>query len=162
MRLPICCVLAAAALSACAGPKIDIAAEEAAVRARSQALATAEASMNTDAALAFWAKDAVAQAPGNPQIQDLATMRKMYDGIWPTIKSFQGTTSKVIVAQSGDLAWEYGVNRFVIGTPKGDLLDMGKYFLVWKKTSGEWYVAGLAFSSDAPAPVPLPAVAQSK
>lgn len=162
MRLLVCCVLAAAALSACAGPTTDIAAEEAAVRARSHALATAEASENIDAALAFFAEDAVIQAAGNPQIQDLATMRTVYGGVFLSIKTFQGTTSKVIVAQSGDLAWEYGINRIVLGTPQGDLLDMGKYLAIWKKTNGEWYVAGAAFNSDAAAPVPLPAADQSK
>jgi ketosteroid isomerase-like protein len=159
MKKLLLCFLVSASLIACTNQetKVDIAAEEAAVRARTQALAAAEASKNTDASLAFFAEDAINQTPGNPQIQDLASMRKAYDGTWATIKSFKGTTSKITVSKSGDLAWEYGINRVVIGTPKGDLLDMGKYIVVWKKIKGEWYVSAVALSSDAPAPSPLPA-----
>ena len=43
----------------------------------------------------------------------------------------------------------------VFRSPEGDLLDMGKYLLVWKKVNDNWYIAALAFTSDAPAPVPL-------
>jgi hypothetical protein len=38
---------------------------------------------------------------------------------------------------------------------QGDLLDIGKYLVVWRKVKGEWYVAALSVSSDAPAPVPV-------
>ena len=164
MKKLLLCFLVSASLIACTNQetKVDIAAEEAAVRARTQALAAAEASKNTDASLAFYAEDAINQTPGNPQIQDLASIRKAYDGTWASIKSFQGTTSKITVSRSGDLAWEYGINRIVIGSPQGDLLDMGKYLVVWKKTDGEWYVAAVAFSSDAPAPSPLPAADEPK
>ena len=43
----------------------------------------------------------------------------------------------------------------VLAGPEGDLLDMGKYLVVWKKTDGEWFVQALSFTSDTPAPVPL-------
>ena len=42
------------------------------------------------------------------------------------------------------------------GTSKGDMLDVGKFLLVWKKTNGTWYVAALSLTSDAAAPVPAP------
>jgi len=60
------------------------------------------------------------------------------------------------MARSGDLAYETGVNRIVIRTPNGDMLDMGKYLIVWKKINGQWYVAALSFTSDAAAPTPIP------
>jgi hypothetical protein len=40
---------------------------------------------------------------------------------------------------------------------KGDLLDAGKFVVVWKREKGDWYVAALSFTSDASAPVPMPA-----
>jgi ketosteroid isomerase-like protein len=48
------------------------------------------------------------------------------------------------------MAYEYGINRFVFDTPDGPMEDMGKYLVVWEKTDGEWYVAAIAVSSDAP------------
>ena len=66
-----------------------------------------------------------------------------------------GTTSHLEVSSADDLAYEYGINRMVLAGPDGDLLDVGKYLAVWKKIDGEWYVAALSFTSDAPAPVPV-------
>lgn len=72
------------------------------------------------------------------------------------LKSMVGKSSTLTISASGDLAYETGVNRLIIGTPKGDMLDVGKFLLVWKKTNGTWYVAALSFTSDAAAPVPAP------
>ena len=159
MKPPILSLLAVAVLGACSGPQVDIAAETAAVSARSQGIAAAEAAQNTEQALAFWADDAIVQGAGSPQIQGHDAIRALYDSFFGSgqLKQFEGTTSYLEVSQSGDLAYEYGVNRFVLTGPSGDLLDMGKYLAVWKKIDGEWYAAALSFTSDAPAPVPMDA-----
>ena len=159
MKPPILSLLAVAVLGACSGPRVDIAAETAAVSARSQGIAAAEAAQNTEQALAFWADDAIVQGAGSPQIQGHDSIRALYDSFFGSgqLKQFEGTTSHLEVSQSGDLAYEYGVNRFVLTGPSGDLLDMGKYLVVWKKIDGEWYAAALSFTSDAPAPVPMDA-----
>ena len=159
MKPPILSLFAVAVLGACSGPRVDIAAETAAVSARSQGIAAAEAAQNTEQALAFWADDAIVQGAGSPQIQGHDAIRALYDSFFGSgqLKQFEGTTSYLEVSQSGDLAYEYGVNRFVLTGPSGDLLDMGKYLAVWKKIDGEWYAAALSFTSDAPAPVPMDA-----
>jgi ketosteroid isomerase-like protein len=159
MKPPILSLLAVAVLGACSGPQVDIAAETAAVSARSQGIAAAEAAQNAEQALAFWADDAIVQGAGSPQIQGHDAIRALYDSFFGSgqLKQFEGTTSHLEVSQSGDLAYEYGVNRFVLTGPSGDLLDIGKYLVVWKKIDGEWYAAALSFTSDAPAPVPMDA-----
>jgi ketosteroid isomerase-like protein len=150
-------LLAITVLGACSGPRVDVAAETAHVRARSQALAAVEASQNTEGALAYWAQDAIAQPAGAPQIQGREAIRALYNSFFGggQLKKFEGTTTQLQVSSGGDLAYEYGVNRMVLPGPKGDLLDVGKYLVVWKKIDGEWYVAALSFTSDAPAPVPV-------
>ena len=157
MRLAVFPLLAIAALGACSGPRVDVAAETEAVRARSRAVAAAEAAQNTETALAFWAEDAILQAAGSPQIQGHEAIRALYKSFFGSgrLRQFQGTTSHLEVSQAGDLAYEYGVNRFVFGGPDGDLLDVGKYLVIWKKIHGEWYAVALSFTSDAPAPVPM-------
>ena len=149
-----CC---AASVAACAGPQVDIAAETAAVRARSEGIAAAEAAQDTEAALAFWAPDAVAQPAGAPQVQGHDAIRALYGQFFGSgqLKDFEGTASHLVVSQGGDLAYEYGVNRMVLSGPEGDLLDVGKYLGVWQKIEGEWYVVALSFTSDTPAPVPM-------
>lgn len=145
-------------LSACAAPKIDLAAEEAAVRGRSEGIAAAEAAKDREKALTFWSPDAVVQPAGAPQIQGRDAIDKLYRQFFDSIgmKTFSGKSSSFVVAQSGDMAYETGVNRMTFGTPKGDVLDVGKYLIVWKKSDSTWYVAALSFTSDAPAPVPVP------
>ncbi len=97
------------------------------------------------------------QGAGVPQIQGKEAIGDLYRQYFEggQLKEFTGTTSYLEVSAAGDLAYEYGVNRSVLAGPEGDLLDMGKYLLVWKNINGEWFVAALSFTSDAPAPVPL-------
>jgi uncharacterized protein (TIGR02246 family) len=159
MRVPIAIAISVAAMSAscAAAPQIDSEAETAAVRARSEAVVRAESAMDAEAAAAFFAEDAIVQPTGSPQIQGRAAIlddyRQFFNG--GTLKEFSGTTSGLQVAASGDLAYEYGVNRLILAGPDGDLLDSGKYLTVWKKIDGEWYVAALSFTSDTPTPVPV-------
>lgn len=158
MRVPAAVAISFAAVTAscAAAPQVDLEAERAAVHARSEAVVRAESAMNAEAAAAFWAEDAIAQPAGSPQIQGRAAILDLYRQFFSggMLKEFSGTTSDLHVAASGDLAYEYGVNRMVLAGPDGDLVDNGKYLAVWKKIDGEWYVAALSFTSDTPAPVP--------
>lgn len=79
--------------------------------------------------------------------------RQFFEG--SQVKEFSAKRSHLTVSQSGDLAYEYGVNRTVVTGLEGDLVDIGKYLLVWKKIDAEWLVVALTFSSDAPEPEPL-------
>jgi uncharacterized protein (TIGR02246 family) len=159
MRVPIAIAISFAAMSAscAAAPQVDAEAEASAVRARSEAVVRAESAMDAEAAAAFFAEDAIVQPAGSPQLLGRAAIlddyRQFFSG--GTLKEFSGTTSGLRVAASGDLAYEYGVNRLILAGPDGDLLDNGKYLTVWKKIDGEWYVAALSFTSDTPAPVPV-------
>ncbi len=150
-------ILAAGMTAACAAPQVDVAAETEAVRARSEGVVAAEAAFDVAEALAFWAEDAIAQGAEAPQIQGKEAIGELYRQYFESgmLKEFSGETSYLEVSAAGDLAYEYGVNRFVLAGPEGDLLDMGKYLVVWKKIDGEWFVAALSFTSDAPAPVPV-------
>lgn len=150
-------IIAAGVFAACAAPQVDVAAETEAVRARSAGVVAAEAAFNVAAALTFWAEDAIVQGAGAPQIQGKDAIGELYGQYFESgmLKEFSGQTSYLEVSAGGDLAYEYGVNRFVLAGPEGDLLDMGKYLVVWKKIDGEWFIVALAFTSDALAPVPM-------
>lgn len=145
------------ALASCSNQKVDIAKETEAVRARSIGVVTAEHNKDIQRAVSFWADDAIMQGAGFPQIQGVKAITDLYGQFFnnSSFKEISGTITNITVSQSGDLAYEYGVNRMIWTSPKGDLLDMGKYLLVWKKVKDNWYVAALSFTSDAPAPVPL-------
>ncbi len=148
---------AALVLVACGPAPVDVAAETKALLARSEAVSAAEAARDREQALTFWAPDALVQPSAGPQIQGRDAVSKLYQFFFDStgLKSFSGKSAGFVVAASGDMAYETGVNRMTFGTPTGDVLDVGKYLAVWKKVDGTWYIAALAFSSDAPAPMPV-------
>lgn len=148
--------LAFLTLSACA-PAVDIAAETATFRARAEGIGDAEKRMAVDEALGFYHADAVVLPSGAPAIRGREAVRAMYQEYFASgmIKDFEASITHLEVAASGDIAYEYGVNRFTLNTPDGEMLDVGKYLAIWKKVDGEWYAAVLAFNSDAAAPTPV-------
>lgn len=146
-------------LGACAAPTVDPDAEREAIRARGAGVVAAEVAEDTQAALAFWAPDAIAQGHGIPQAQGHEEIAGVYAGFFAAVDEFGSTTTRIDVAASGDMAWEYGINRAVVAGPDGPMLDMGKYVGVWRKLEGEWYLVAVAFTSDAPAPAPVQATA---
>ncbi len=148
-------LVVATSVVACAGPPVDAAAELEAVRARSAGIVAAESAMDIEGSLAFWAPDGILMLTGAPLVQGTDSLRILYGQFFnETVKSFGSTTTHTEISQSGDMAWEYGVNRLVTSSPDGNLLDLQKYIAIWRKINGEWFVAAVSVTSDAPAPVP--------
>jgi uncharacterized protein (TIGR02246 family) len=141
----------------CGAPKVDLAAEAEAVRARNEACVAAEAAQDLDATLAFFAEDAVVQLPEAPQLQGKEAITGMYRQLFESgfLDEFSAETLQITVAQSGDLAYEYGINRVILPGPEGDLLLLGKYLLVWKKINAGWFIAANSVTWDTPAPTPV-------
>ena len=128
-------------------PTVDVEAE---VRARSEAAVAAEMAFDWETAVSFFASDVVIQPANAPQFQGREALLELYQTGFTTMTEFEGTTTAIIPAASGDMAYEYGVNRFVFETPDGPVESFGKYLLVWTKIDGEWLIAALSFSNDAP------------
>ena len=119
------------------------------VRARSEALVAAEAAGEWEKAVGFFAPDAVVQPANAPQVVGREATLELYQ-MFPAIIEFEGTITEIVPAASGDMAYEYGINRLVFDTPDGPVEDLGKYLVVWRRIGGEWLVSAIAFSSDAP------------
>ncbi len=125
---------------------------EAEVQARSKAVAAAEEAGDYQTALTFFAPDVVVQMADASQFQGLDPLLEVYETALAAAVEFEGTTTDIVAAASGDLAYEYGINRFVFETPEGTLEVLGKYLGVWKKIEGEWFIVAIAVSNDAPPP----------
>ena len=154
-QLLVSVLLTTIILSSCSH---NVSKELASVQARSKAVTAAEEAQNIPEIMKYWAKDAIVQPAGMPQIQGTEGIIKLYHQIFDDtamkLKSFTSSSinsPNITVAQSGDIAFDYGTNIFVWSTANGDMLDMGKYLIVWKKINGEWYVSAISFTSDAPA-----------
>jgi ketosteroid isomerase-like protein len=125
-------------------PLVDVKAE---VQARSKAVVAAEMAFDWDTAVTFYASNAIIQPANAPQIQGREALLEQYR-TFPKMLEFGSTSTAIIPSASGDIAYDYGVNRFVFETPNGQVKDLGKYLAVWTKVDGEWLIAALSFSSD--------------
>jgi uncharacterized protein (TIGR02246 family) len=138
-----------------AAPVDTRAADEAAIRAASAAWSAATEAKDVDKSLSFYAPDAVAFDDGGPmetdQTQFRAGMQKLVDAKDTTIA---WTTTKVEVARSGDMAYEYGAYHLDTKQKNGTVKTQhGKYVLIWKKQpDGNWKVAIDTDNSDSPRP----------
>ena len=130
-------------------PEPTLAEIEAEVRARSEAVVAAEEAFDWETAVTFFAPDVIVQPANAPQLQGREAQLDAYR-TFPAMLEFEGTTTAIVPAASGDMAYEYGVNRFVFDTPDGPVPDSGKYLLVGEKIEGEWCVTALSFSGNAP------------
>jgi len=145
-------------VSGCTTQTVDIVKETADVQARSKAVTAREEAQDIQGSVAFYTDDGMVQMNGLPIVRGKKAIAELYHQLFSgenSIKSFTGGYTRIEVSAGGDMAFESGINRIVLKSPKGDLLDVGKYLLVWKKINGKWYVAAVCATSDAPAPVPL-------
>ena len=132
----------------------ELSRERAALQARTEGVVAAEVAFDVPEALKYWAEDAIIQHAGSPLIKGKEAIRELYKQYFESglLREFSGVSSHLEMAGSGDLAYEYGVNRMVLSGDDHDLLDVGKYLAVWKKINGEWLVVALSFTSDASEP----------
>jgi uncharacterized protein (TIGR02246 family) len=154
-RSLILALIAVLAAAGCGAPSVDLAAENDAIRARSEVLSAAEASEDLDAVLPLFATDAVIQPANSPQREGRSAIAEVYRQSFAQLKEASRESTRITMAASGDLAFEYGVNRKVFPGPEGDLVRMGKYLAVWKKVEGQWLVAAVSFTSDSQELVPV-------
>lgn len=150
-------VFTLAFLSSCQPSKTNVKEELSKLKARSEGVVAAESAKDIEKAVTFYANDAIVQYNGSPQIQGLEALRNLYQQMFstPRFKSFSGKTTNIVISQSGDLAYEIGVNRVIMEGSDGDLLDNGKYLAVWKKFDNNWYIVALSFTSDTAQPIPV-------
>jgi uncharacterized protein (TIGR02246 family) len=157
-------VLSSLSLIACAGPAkptVDIAAEERAIHRLTDSIAGLEVKRDLEAVLSFYAPDAILQIPGVPSLVGREAAR-------PVVKEFFALPftdevmkdRTVVVAASGDLAYDIGVDNLITKTATGQTVETGKSIIIYRKIGGEWKVVANSYSTDAAAP-PMPATTSS-
>ncbi len=100
--------------------KVDLSAEEAAIRRTDADWLAAASARDLNRVLPFWADDATIVTPGMPPIVGKDAIRKYVSGAFATPGfSITWKTEKVEVSQSGDLAYSTGIDRISLNTPDG-------------------------------------------
>ena len=140
-----------ATMAACqpAAPTVDLAAEEAAIRAQVTAFNTAIAAYDEAGSAAIYAPDAVLMPPNQGRQVGTEFLTQMVAGLEPLKATFVVTPSAIMVTASGDLALEEGTWKTSVPMADGTTFeDYGKYLAGWKKTNGTWLVQYDIWNSD--------------
>jgi ketosteroid isomerase-like protein len=150
----ICITFSSVLLGACVPPNVDIEAEQASLRATSDAYHEAAETNDMDSFVGFYTNDGVMFPPnaadevGLQSVRNFATAFTQLPGF-----SMSFETVRVGVAASGDMGYTLsdGVVRFEgpDGTPVEDKI---RDFHLWKKQNGEWKLAIDIWNSELPLP----------
>ena len=126
----------------------NTAAAEAAVRARSRAVAEAESRKDSDAVMPFWAEDAVVHFNGEAPITGREAIGAMYRQRLPRLETFRAETNSVQVAPGSAMAWETGTT-YVTLPGGGGATSSSKFLIVWRKEpDGQWRIAACALTAN--------------
>jgi ketosteroid isomerase-like protein len=163
MRIAQALISLLAVATACtSAPKVDVQAEETAIRALDEQLGTLVAKRDTAGIVAMYTADAVVMPANAPAARDAAAIRAVWAGLLslPGV-SLQLTPEKVEISAAGDLAADAGSALMEMDTPQGRIKDVSKFLVVWRKVNGSWKMAYDIWNENAP-PAPPPADADAK
>ena len=143
-RVVVVALLLSVSLSAHAGDP------ESEIRALDQAWLAAIAAKDVEAIVKLYAKDGVLMPHAPP-----ASGPEAIGKVWSEFLALPGfmltfRPVRVEVAKAGDLAIDMGTYLLAFESGQGEVRDMGKYVVVWRKTDGAWKVLADIFNSDIP------------
>ncbi len=128
----------------------DRSADEAAIRKLDVAWSHAAETKDLEGTVAPYAADG-SVLPFNAPI---ATGDVAIRQAWSSLMTKPGfhltfTPTKIVIAESGDMAWEVGTFELKLNDAQGNPMTMlGKYVVTWKKLGGTWKVAADIFNTD--------------
>jgi uncharacterized protein (TIGR02246 family) len=146
-------------------PEVNLVAEEKAIRDTEAEFAKAVATRDVEKVVAFYAEDAVVLSPGEAAATGKAAIRASFTQLL-AMPDFEltWTPTKVEVAKSGDLAYDFGTNAMSHKDANGKVVsDHGKYTTVWRKgATGGWKAVVDTSNSDVAASKPAAKKASPK
>jgi len=124
-------------------------ADEQAIRTLDTAWSKAAQARDLDKTVSYYADDASMFPPNMP----IATGKDAIRAVWSQLLSMPGsvtfTPSKIVVAKSGDLAYEIGAFQITGNDAQGKpAISTGKFVVAWQKHSGRWKVVADIFNDD--------------
>jgi uncharacterized protein (TIGR02246 family) len=137
-----------------AEPPDTRAADEAAIRAAVTEWSAAARAKDAAKFVSFYADDGDVMMAGFPDISGIAAIREGIAGMMQDPNfSLSFAAERVVVARSGDLAYETGSYVMTMSGPDGEpATEQGHYVVIWRKQAdGSWKVAIDAPLSDPPA-----------
>jgi uncharacterized protein (TIGR02246 family) len=137
-------------------PAPDTRADEAAIRAASMEWAAAARAKNVDAFVAFYADDAVLFLEAAPDVSGKPAIREAIGGMMQDQNfALSLTTANVVVAGSGDVAYETGRYALTMSDANNNnapVTQSGAFVVIWRKQADNSWKAVV----DAPISDPSP------
>jgi len=130
---------------------IDLDTEEQTIRKLTADWFADEVRRDVDASLSYIASDVVIQPEGAPTINGIAAMRSLYEEVFkmPFVDLVMEPRT-VVVAASGDLAYDIGPWKMVFEGENGRTEAPHKSNIIWRKLNGQWKIVALSYSMDTP------------
>lgn len=119
-------------------PAVDTEADRAAIEAMSAAYTAAVQAGDPAAVSTLHADDAILHPPNEPSAQGREAIDAYFARIHAEPVDLTYVTEDVVVAESGDLAYEVGT------------WDGGKYLTIYRRTPDGWKIVADSWSNDAP------------
>jgi uncharacterized protein (TIGR02246 family) len=154
IRSTLLVVAGVIALAACSpGAKVDMAAEEAAVRAVNAAWVKAYAAGDAAGVAALYADDAVLSPSGTPAVRGGAAILEQLNKDIAAMKAAGLSAANdpgTDVGISGDLAWETG--QVTITDQSGATVETGKFTTILAKRDGNWKIIRDTYNANSTPP----------
>ncbi|ADV83240.1 YybH family protein [Terriglobus saanensis] len=111
---------------------------------------------DVDAAVAFYADDAMLLPPDEPIVASKAAIRASWTATFDVFAKLSWEIKTIEVAKSGDLAYTTGAWTGALKGPNGSQIPVsGKLVSIWKKQAdGQWKCIVDTYNSDAPSTPP--------
>jgi uncharacterized protein (TIGR02246 family) len=150
----VCAVLAGFLLGACTQSKVDVAAEESALRAAADAYHEAGASLDTNGFANSYTSSGVILAPNETAMTGRdAALAFISEFAETPGASVSFSNMSVEVAASGDMAYTLADAVVTVDGPGGQpIKERVRDFHLWKKEDGEWKIAVDIWNAEGPAP----------
>jgi uncharacterized protein (TIGR02246 family) len=134
---------------AASAQSVDLAAEEAAIRALDTDWVNAVAAKDAAGTAAFYAADGAIMPAGSPAAEGHDAVAAVWQSLFD-LPGFALTFEPTLieVGAAGDMAYDIGTYALDFEGDQGPVHDDGKYVVVWKKEDGVWKVAADIFNSN--------------
>ncbi len=124
--------------------------EEQTLRQLTQLWYDAERNKDIDAYMSYIADDCVLHAPGALPMVGKEAIRQMVTPYIESLVSVTDNIHRIVVAASGDLAYQIGDQQMINIGPDGEVEGETKYVIVWQKSDDKWQCATMSFNFNKP------------
>ncbi len=156
-KIGVCAVALLLLVTFACAPKVDVEAEQAAIREADTGWSRTANAKDVDGFVSFLADGVSFFPPNTPAMTEKDAVREWASEMMASPGfDVNWQPTKAEISRSGELGYTLGTYELTIHDPGGKpVTDRGKYVTIWKKQPDDtWKVVADVFNSDLPLPTP--------